>query len=181
MTDLPNGRQTVITDEDVLNTTDVLCKVLRKQRIWNHRIADDLFQEVYIALFRARDRYDPGKASWLTYSYIIAKGAARDFFRQAPLNGEDENGRIESLDQISYEPARDSNVHTPLSWELNKYKLKERKILVLLMAGYSQREIASYLSTDATYVSQLIADLRIKSSPLYSSPHTDSRLMKQAA
>jgi RNA polymerase sigma factor (sigma-70 family) len=150
--------------------------------MWSADHADDVFQEIYIALFKARDRYDPEKNTWLNYAFMTARHTVQDFFRGKQLIGMEwgrdaEPAMMNAIDEYDAVTRMD----TPLLWELETYTLKEQRVLLLIIAGYSQREIASYLSTGEAYVSKIIARLRIRSTPLSSSLHTDSLPLRRAA
>lgn len=181
MTDLQSGRQTHISDERLLDTTDRLCRILRSRRMWDTQYADDIFQEVYISLHKARERYDETKASWMHFAYIVAEGTVRDFFRSTQLVGKQWKGELFSTEPLDDKPVGVSHMGTPLSWELQTFPIREQKIIVMLLLGYSLREIANFLNISEHYIYQLIGNLRIMSSPSFSSQATDTQQERLAA
>lgn len=183
MTDLQNGRQTHITDDLLLKTTDHVCRVLRARQAWSHNYADDIFQEVYIALYKARNTFDPDKSEWMQYAYQTAKFTVQNFFRDSPLIGVEwvRGHGAQYTDPYEHLYSETTVQSTPLAWELEKYNMQEKKVLILSIAGYSRREIASYLNITERTILRVIENLRIKSSPSSFLHHMALRNRRQAA
>ena len=185
MMDSQNGHQTRITDEQLLEDCDRICRVLRARQIWSTDIADDLFQEVYIALHRARNLYDPRLGEWKDYAFRKAQFAIKDYFRKAPNWNRHTNERIDLVstdaEALPEHAVGVSYQGTPLEWELERFTEKEQKMILLLIAGYSLKEIAGYLNIGTSYIYHLIENLRIVNSPYSFSHLTDSAQLKQVA
>ncbi len=120
---------------------------LLKQLNYAHVTAEDLFQEIWLNLIRAQQRYEV-KASFKTYLYRIAHNRLIDHYRQQsnlPASYADfemdelEDSRPLSLpeDQAQLTAAIDR-----FSIELDKLPEAQRETIMLKQSGFSLSEMA---------------------------------------
>jgi len=178
----------VITDATVLQSIEVCTRILLAQFKVRDNDRDDVQQEIALALWRARDRHKPDKSSWRAYSLFIARNAVRSFYRDAPLVGEHwgrytrEYHRLESLESMSHDIAvQDRYEYLELQEVLEPFSLRERQLIVVLLAGYSTIAASRMMGISETYTRGIMQRLRIKNSKSYISHHMDSQPWRLAA
>jgi len=159
-----------ISDEKILQDAEMFTKkwARRFSVSWKHR--DELKQEISLALLEARERFDPDKAKWSTYSDLRSRGAAIDWLRkQIPYT----QRNILMLDAPP--PGADSDMDNMLDYlknskdDLTEIEVMElldgineryRKIILWMIFGYQQREIAKKLGLSEDRVWELTKIIR---------------------
>lgn len=121
---------------------------------------EDVVQDTFLRVFEARERYAPGKASFRTWLFRIARNRALDLVRQAKRRGEE---RLAS-DCGAVDPA-----HGPLAElglrergalmrsAIDELASADREVLLLrLDEELSYEEIAEFLASSPTAVKQRV-------------------------
>jgi RNA polymerase sigma-70 factor (ECF subfamily) len=133
-------------------------------------VAEELVQETFLRVHRARDRYSP-EAKFSTWLYTIAGNAARNElrrpFRRHVHESADEEREGASLELESGAPATDLVVHTRRvgdTVEAALAHLPERQRAALWLCaveGFSYAEIAETLDTTEKSVKALVHRARV--------------------
>lgn len=139
-------------------------------------LAEDLVQDVFLAVWRSATGFDPGKASFSTWVHRITRNRATDLARRrrarvrsvAPVREDalaqgpdDAEGVLRGFDVVGV---------------LSKLSREHREVLVLAyFEGLSQREISARLETPlGTIKSRTTAALRAARVRLGERPEADS-------
>ncbi len=108
-------------------------------------IAEDMVQEIFLAIWKSADRYDPERASESTFIATIARRKLIDSRRKA-----DRKPRTESIDQVEIGASDESLQRVDISDEasraaraLQQLKPEQRRVLLLsIQDGLSHSQIA---------------------------------------
>lgn len=144
--------------------------------VGNRELAEDLAQEVFLRVFRARERYEPGAkfSTWLfTIANHVASNAQRSRSRRKEVGMPNQPGSDSTplqLDQIakaasSLMPARQiDKAETAEMVRLAIESLSERQRLALLLSkfeGMGYQEIAEAMELSVPAVKSLLSRARI--------------------
>ena len=171
----PDGVQE-ITDTQLVEEGDRAFTILNRRYRFRWEYRDDVRQEIYTALVKARERYRPERGEWRLFAFLNARGAVRDYLRSQIIDGKqwrrktwnpeaEENGhavRLVSHDELLYETGvEDSHDHLDDDSILSGLNPRERFILLCLMAGYNESETARMLSVSLSTVHNTLNRLRL--------------------
>jgi RNA polymerase sigma-70 factor (ECF subfamily) len=133
-------------------------------------VAEDLVQETFLRLWRARERYQP-EARFSTWLFTIAGNAARNElrrpFRGAAHDSLDEEGERVKLELAADDPPSDELVdarRAGLSMDAALAALPERQreaLWLRAVEGLSYAEVAQALETSEQSVKALIHRARV--------------------
>ena len=147
-------------------------RVLRfvERMVGEASVAEDLVQETFVRVWRARERYQP-EARFSTWLFTIAGNAARNElrrpFRRAPHDSLEEEREGASLELASGEPPADVQVdarRAGAGLEARLAALPERQCEALWLRaveGLSYAEVAAALATSEPSVKALIHRARV--------------------
>lgn len=147
-----------------------------EHQVGRRELAEDLTQEVFLRVFRARDRYEPGAkfSTWLfTIAHNVASNALRSRSRRREVGVADGNGSDSSavqLDQLAkaasgFMPTR--NLDKAEQAEMVRHAvaaLSERQRLALLLAkfeGMSYQDIAQSMDLSVQAIKSLLSRARV--------------------
>lgn len=165
-----------ITDSQLVECGDLAFRKLNRMYRFSHRDVDDIRQEIYMALMRARKRYHPERGSWGAYSFRFALGAVRDYFRKTVTgtgahwqrsrpNEEGGHGAAVWLvahDDLLYETGvEDSHDYLDDHYLLEPLSDRERFLVLCLNAGYNETEAAKMLGVTPSRVTHMLSNLRL--------------------
>lgn len=127
----------------------------------NRGAAEDLLQDVFVAVWRSAGSFDPSKASFATWIHRVTRNRATDLSRRR-------HARIKTVaESPALEPGEeDSTTHLSRNFDvasaLSKLSPIHREILTLAyFEGFSQREISTRTNTPlGTVKSRTTAALR---------------------
>jgi RNA polymerase sigma-70 factor (ECF subfamily) len=162
-------------EELVLRYQNRLLTVLEHQ-VGNREQAEDLTQEVFLRVFRARERYEPGAkfSTWLfTIANNVASNALRSKSRRREVGVPDSNGSDSAplqLDQLakaasSFMPSR--ALDKAEQSEMVRHAvaaLNERQRMALLLAkfeGMSYQDIAESMGLSVQAIKSLLSRARV--------------------
>jgi len=167
-----------ITDEQILQDADYFA------RHCELREREDIKQEIALALVKARDRYDPRRASWKYYASVIALHAIREYWRNHHTwdRYERQRVRFEAIDttQLGYNRPTEDEFLDINAWT-EGLPLVERRIVLLMMLGYKREHIKHILRINDARIDRLRFRLRIESLKFSSTTLTDIPGLKYAA
>jgi RNA polymerase sigma-70 factor (ECF subfamily) len=147
-------------------------RVLRfvERMVGEPSVAEDLVQETFVRVWRARERYEP-EARFSTWLFTIAGNAARNElrrpFRRAPHDSMDEEREGASLELAAEDPPADALVdarRTGQGLEAALAGLPERQreaLWLRAVEGLSYAEVAATLATSEKSVKALIHRARV--------------------
>jgi RNA polymerase sigma factor (sigma-70 family) len=157
-----------ISDTQLVEHGNRAFHAFRRRYRYSGPEAEDISQEIMVALVKARKRYRPEKGDWEAYAWKYARGAVRSYYReQITSNGvrQGRNGeavRFVSHDDLLHEPGSE-DIH----WQLDEedafadLTTRERFIVLCLNAGYTKTEVARMLGINATKVGFILNRLRL--------------------
>lgn len=127
----------------------------------NRGAAEDLLQDVFVAVWRSAGSFDPSKASFATWIHRVTRNRATDLSRRR-------HARIKTVaESPALEPGEeDSTTHLSRNFDvasaLSRLSPIHREILTLAyFEGFSQREISTRTNTPlGTVKSRTTAALR---------------------
>ena len=169
---------TELRDELVLGRTKAVAHLCGKVAMVREDERPDLEQSVMLRLIRYTPRFDPTKASYVTFADRHIRGGIADYFRSIDPLGRPHRKSVkrneetfdlcqwdESLKQLTEEPAVDTSL-----WDLRKalcsieWTPRQREVLDLLLQGIDQREISHRLGCNDQNISlmrtRIVAKLR---------------------
>jgi RNA polymerase sigma-70 factor, ECF subfamily len=147
-------------------------RVLRfvERMVGETSVAEDLVQETFVRLWRARERYQP-EARFSTWLFTIAGNAARNElrrpFRRARYDSVDDDREGAPLELAGDDPPADAQVdarRTGLGLEQALAALPERQreaLWLRAVEGLSYAEVAESLATTEKSVKALIHRARV--------------------
>ena len=147
-------------------------RVLRfvERMVGEQGVAEELVQETFVRVWRARERYAP-EARFSTWLFTIAGNVARNElrrpFRHAPHESVDDTGEGSSLALASEEAPTDELVdarRTGAALEAALATLPERQreaLWLRAVEGFSYAEVAEALATSEKSVKALIHRARV--------------------
>lgn len=120
---------------------------------------EDLFQEIAIQLWRSIPNFD-ARSKESTYVYQVALFAAMAWSDREAKRSEKVEGRID-LDERANVPSADADPRVEWLYEqISKLKLVDRSLILLLLEGYSYREIAELLGLTESNVGSRLTRLK---------------------
>ncbi len=162
-------------EELVLRYQNRLLTVLEHQ-VGNREQAEDLTQEIFLRVFRARERYEPGAkfSTWLfTIANNVASNALRSKSRRREVGVPDSNGSDSAplqLDQLakaasSFMPTRALDKAEQSQMVRHAVAaLNERQRMALLLAkfeGMSYQDIAETMGLSVQAIKSLLSRARV--------------------
>jgi DNA-directed RNA polymerase specialized sigma24 family protein len=178
----------LVSDEQLVEDGKRVFKDLKRKMDIGPEDQEDVQQEIYIDLLKARKRFDPTKSSWLHFVWVTATFTVRSYFRDYPragvkwLRSEKESSYNVPLDDLVEVPVtHDEHEYLTIIDSVKDFSPIECSIVIMTLAGYLPREIANYLGIGESFIYHRIANLRIKSSPSFSLHHSVTQQLKQAA
>ena len=173
---------------DIIEMGDRCYRILNANYHFEPDDRDDIQQEISMALLRAHKSFDPIKGSWFAYAYRFALGAVKTYYREGVrVAAHWSRSRLEVDHTTPYEEllhevsTEDSYTAVELEEGLEPFNLQEKRLIVLIMMGYSIRDAARISGISIHTGARIIDNLRIKNTSSSYSPHTDSPQLKQAA
>lgn len=136
-----------------------ICYKLVRVYAFGRHDEEDLFQEIAIQLWKSIPNFD-GRSKESTYVYQVALFAAMAYSAREAKRYERSGGRIE-LDEQAILPSSDSD--SRVEWlyeEISRLKLVDRSLVLLLLEGYSYREIAELLGLTESNVGSRLTRLK---------------------
>lgn len=168
---MPEASSHLVTDEEVIDAAEMACSFLHLKRQFGQEDFEDVFQEICVALLRARERFDPSKAKWTTYAVSVAKGVVSSYWRSNVVDGASQGrsrpgGKAYRQSFTSYE---DLLIDLGSMQQYEQLELREtvrdidhpryRFIVLALIAGYSRAEIGEMLGINPRRISHYCARL----------------------
>lgn len=162
-------------EELVLRYQGRLLTILEHQ-VGRRELAEDLAQEVFLRVFRARHRYEPGAkfSTWLfTIAHNVASNALRSRSRRREVGVADGNGSDSSamqLDQLAkaasgFMPTRALDKAEQAEMVRHAVSaLSERQRMALLLAkfeGMSYQDIAQTMDLSVQAIKSLLSRARV--------------------
>jgi RNA polymerase sigma-70 factor (ECF subfamily) len=169
------GGNAAAFEELVLRYQNRLLTVL-EHLVGNRELAEDLVQEVFLRVFRARERYEPGAkfSTWLfTIANNVASNALRSRSRRREVGVPESNGSDSSplsLDQLakaasSFMPTRALDKAEQAEMVRHAVAaLSERQRMALLLAkfeGMSYQDIADSMDLSVQAIKSLLSRARV--------------------
>lgn len=119
---------------------------------------DDMFQEICMRLWEAYPNFN-GKSKYSTYAYKIANNTAIDIVRKANLK---KRIRTQEFDSYSFKivaeeycPIKDDNIKV-LYAAINRLNQKDKKLILNIIHGFTNIEIAELMNLKVKHVGVLI-------------------------
>lgn len=118
-------------------------------------VAEDLFQDIWINLIKASDRYTE-KASFKTWLYTIAHHRVIDFYRKQarygtdqPFDGEDESNRIDETPlSLPDDQVQQMETLARFSAALATLPTEQQAVVLLKQEGFSLQEMAGVTNSE---------------------------------
>lgn len=163
----------LISDQKIIDDSRMFTNIWGKRFKIEWKYREELQQEIAVALLEARERFDPKKANWSTYSSLRSRGAAIDYLRKcipysernllildAPIRnrGSDEQGTDQMLDYFMSH--HDDKTKLEVEELLEGISERYKKIILWLVSGYQQKEIAKKLGLSEDRVWELTKTIR---------------------
>jgi RNA polymerase sigma factor (sigma-70 family) len=169
-------KQVPITDNQIVESAErcygFFCSIYR----FEPNDQDDIKQEIAIRLWRSRRNYVVD-GNWKSFCLAVSKRAIQSYFREAPRVGVWWNKQANQsvpLEELLYEPAEEESYEAlEIKDTLARLDRREKTVMLLAIAGYSQKEIADLMHTSENVIRQIVARLRLANSPSSSSLGTD--------
>jgi len=160
-----------ISDEQIIDDARMFTKIWSRKYNVDYSLQEELKQEISVALLEARERFDPEKAKWSTYAGLRSRGAAIDFLRRVipysqryillldkPVNIFSEEESETMMDYFTH--TRDDQTQIEVMELLNGINERYKRIILCLIFGYRQNEIAQMLGLSEDRVWQLTKTIR---------------------
>jgi RNA polymerase sigma-70 factor (ECF subfamily) len=147
-------------DRWLLEYRGICCKLVRIYAFGRHD-QEDLYQEIAIQLWKSIPNFN-ARSKESTYVYQVALFAAMAWSEREAKRSEKVEGRVE-LDAHANFPS--AEVDPRVEWlygEISKLKLVDRSLILLLLEGYSYREIAELLGLSQSNVGSRLTRLKQK-------------------
>lgn len=147
------------------NYSDALYGIIRRT-IPSQEVATEVLQDVYVKVWKNRDRYDGTKGKLFTWLAQITRNATIDVFRSGKYQRSLKTDEIDPLVYNSVQLSEESDIRdSGLQDVINKMDPKYYKLIYLVyFEGYSQSEIAEKLDmplgTVKTRLRSAIKELR---------------------
>lgn len=122
----------------------ILVKIVRSDVV-----AEDLLQETFVKVWLHRDRYDPMKGTFFTWTLNIARNMAVDTLRSGAYKASVVNRSVDEIVGMESEPGEDAVIpeHTDLRAIVDTLGTEQRAIVDLMyFQGYTQSEISEEFS-----------------------------------
>ena len=139
-----------------------ICNKLIRVYARTHHDQEDLFQEIVIQLWRAIPSFK-AKSKESTYVYQVALFAAMSWSQKEVKRHNKADAFSECDEHISWQT---NDIRDPrIEWlyeQISKMKLVDRSLMLLLLEGYSYREIAELMGLTASNVGSRLTRLKQK-------------------
>lgn len=159
-----------LTAEQVETINDAIRWTLR---CISARSRADMAQEIWVSLLRELPRYDPQEASLITWAALIARYRLIDILRRGGTRRAQKHGPRPGPLPLDYRetPAVADPGPGPVARAIEREELarllrrlafsrRERLILALLAAGYSQKTAARVVGVCESHIAQILIALR---------------------
>ena len=166
---MKESTQRKIFDEWLANYRALLFKVIRAYA--THREdQDDLFQEICLQVYRSVPNFEE-KSAVSTWIYRISLNTAIKWSTKEKkhLKGYNEPGKLDNVLEMNAKPVDDR-----IDWlydEIQKFNEVDRSLSLLLLEGYSYKEMADLLGVSESNIGVKIH--RIKKKLIETSKHYD--------
>ena len=128
---------------------------------FSHHDHEDLYQEVVFQVWQSIPRFK-GEAKENTYVYQVALFAAMAWNRKEESRRERANELVECQASLA-DPGPQDNDNPRVDWlyeQISKMRLVDRSLMLLLLDGYSYREIANFLGLSESNVGSRLSRLK---------------------
>jgi RNA polymerase sigma-70 factor (ECF subfamily) len=137
-----------------------ICYKLVRVYAFGHHDQEDLFQEIVIQLWKSIPNFN-ARSKESTYVYQVALFAAMAWSQRETRRSE----KLEKVDLDEQAILLSADLDPRVEWlyeEISRLKLVDRSLILLLLEGYSYREIADVLGLSEGNVGSRLTRLKQK-------------------